>query len=265
MIRRPHDDGWILIRQGDHAALSGALMARWGNEIFAPPAPYAEVLLGIAEHDNGWDAWDRAPEIHSETGYPLQFTELTSEAYVAIWRRGVAHHRKASPYAALLIALHSEHLARRRLERVLGHAVAEEAAPLTAFIAEMQMLRLELTNTVVARSTVTADQLAVEIKANLRLLQIGDFVSLELCGGPSGVFRVEEVPAQETGSFLSVTFEPASEDMVVVTPYLFSEADVVVTVSGCILRKKGFASTAELRDDLRGADPINLTFRLKPA
>ncbi len=265
MIRRPHDDGWILIRQRDHAVLSGALMVRWGNETFAPPTPHAEVLLGIAEHDSGWDAWDRAPEVHGETGYPLQFTELTSEAYVTIWRRGVEHHRKASPYAALLIALHVEHLAGRRLQRVLRHGVAEEAAPLTAFIAEMQMLRLELSNTVMARSTVTADQLGAETEANFRLLQIGDFVSLELCGGLSGVFSVEEVPAQEMGSFLPVTFEPVSEDMLVVTPYPFSEADVVVSVSGHILRKKVFASTAELRGDLRGADPINLTFRLKPA
>ncbi|MFQ5960063.1 MAG: DUF3891 family protein [Candidatus Methylomirabilales bacterium] len=265
MIRRPHDDGWILIRQGDHAVVSGALMARWGNESFAPPSPHAEVLLGIAEHDNGWDAWDRAPEIHGETGYPLQFTELTSEAYVTIWRRGVEHHRKASPYAALLITLHSEHLARRRLERVLGHAVAEEAAPLTALIAEMQTLRLELTNTVMAQSRTTADQLGAEIKANFRLLQIGDFVSLQLCGGLSGVFSVDQVPGQVMGRFVSMTFEPTGEDTLSVTPYPFSEADVVVAVSGRILRKKTFVSSAELLDHLQEADPINLTFRLKPA
>jgi hypothetical protein len=240
-------------------------MARWGNEAFTPPTPHAAVLLGIAAHDSGWDAWDRAPEIHGETGYPLQFTELTSEAYIPIWRRGVEHHRASSPYAALLIALHTEHLAHRRLEKLLGHAADKEVARLTAFIAEMEKLRLELADAVMAQSATTSDRLEGEIKTNFRLLQIGDVVSLELCGGLSGPFNVEQVPAQVMGRFVSVTFEPAREDVLVVNPYPFSEPDVRVSVSGWILHKKVFTSSAELRDSLRKADPINLMFRLKPA
>lgn len=265
MIRRAHHDGWILICQRDHAALSGALMARWGNEFFAPPAPYAEVVLGIAEHDTGWDAWDAAPEIHAETGYPLQFTELTSEAYIPIWRRGVEHHREASPYAALLIALHTEHLARRRLEKVLGHAVGEEAAALTAFIAETEKLRLELADAVMTRSETTSERLEAEFKNNFRLLQIGDLISLELCGGLSGLFSVKRVPARVMGRVPSVTFAPASENVLVAHPYPFSEPDVGVSVSGWVLHKKAFTSSAELRDGLRKADPINLMFRLTSA
>jgi hypothetical protein len=276
VIRRPHDDGWILIRQSDHAAMSGAVMARWGNDTFAPPTPHTEVLLGIAEHDNGWDAWDRAPEINGETGYPLQFTELTSEAYSTIWRRGVAHYRTKSPYAALLIALHTEYLARRRLEKVLGHeddgsadqfragTVTDRGAEIVAaFIAETEKLRVELTDAIIARSKVKADQLEAEIRANLRLLQIGDLVSLRLCCGLSGPFRVDHVPAPVLGRFLSMTFEPASEDTLAVSPYPFLEPDVEVAVSGRILRKKVFASSAELQDHLREANPVTLTFRLR--
>jgi hypothetical protein len=265
VIRRPYHGGWILISQRDHAALSGALMARWGNEAFTGPTPPAEVLLGISVHDDGWDAWDRSPGIHGETGYPLQFTELTSEAYIPIWRRGVEHHREASPYAALLIALHTEHLARRRVEKVLGHAADEEAARLTAFIAEMERLRQELADAVMAQSETASERLEAEIKTNFRLLQIGDLISLELCGGPSGPFSVERAPARVKGRFASVTFEPASEDVLVAHPYPFSEPDVEVSVSGWILHKKVFTSSAELRDSLREADPINLMFRLTPA
>lgn len=265
VIRRPHHDGWILISQRDHAALSGALMARWGNEFFAPPTPYAQVVLGIAEHDTGWDAWDAAPEIHAETGYPLQFTELTSEAYIPIWRRGVEYHREASPYAALLIALHTGHLARRRLEKVLGHVADEEAAALTAFIAEAEKLRLELADAVMAQSEATSERLEAEIKTNFRLLQIGDLISLELCGGLSGPFSVERVPARMMGRVASMTFAPVTEDVLVAHPYPFSEPDVGVSVSGWILHKKAFTSSAELRDSLREADPINLMFRLTPA
>ncbi len=278
VIRRPYyKDGWILFTQRDHAVLSGALMARWGNDMFASLTAHAEVLFGIAEHDNGWDEWEQAPEIHVESGYPLHFTELTSEAYGAIWRRGVERHRTRHPYAALLIALHTENLARRRLNRVLAQeddrvgspfqgeiSAGGELASLKTFIADMEKLRGELTDAVIAQAKVRADGLEADIKANFRLLQIGDLLSLEFCCGLSGPFTVEQVPTQATGRFLSATFEPVSEDTLAVSPYPFSEPDVAVAAPGRIVCQKAFASSEDFRDHLKEADSISLTFCLKP-
>ncbi|MEE8283280.1 MAG: DUF3891 family protein, partial [candidate division NC10 bacterium] len=244
---------------------------------FASLTAHAEVLFGIAEHDNGWDEWEQAPEIHVESGYPLHFTELTSEAYGAIWRRGVERHRTRHPYAALLIALHTENLARRRLNRVLAQeddrvgspfqgeiSAGGELASLKTFIADMEKLRGELTDAVIAQAKVRADGLEADIKANFRLLQIGDLLSLEFCCGLSGPFTVEQVPTQATGRFLSATFEPVSEDTLAVSPYPFSEPDVAVAAPGRIVCQKAFASSEAFRDHLKGADSISLTFRLKP-
>ena len=268
MIRRPYHDGWVLIRQRDHAALSGALMARWGNTTFFSPTPREEVVFGIAEHDNGWDDWDRVPEIHIETGYPLQFTELTSDAYSTIWRRGVNHHRKTHPYASLLIALHTLYLARSRLERLRGEEgglSGEEIARLEAFVAEIEKVRVALTDELYARGGGKSDRLEAEIRANFRLLQIGDLVSLKFCSGFSELFTIDLVPTQIMEDSHSVTFAPVTDDTFALSPYPFSEPEVAAAVTGRILRREFFASNQELRDHLLRADPISLTLRIIPA
>lgn len=255
-------------------------MARWGNEAFAPAAPHAEVLFGIAEHDNGWEEWDQAPKIHVESGYPLHFNELAAEAYGQIWRRGVERYRKRSPYASLLITLHTADLARRRLEntarreaesksasRFLGKGVGgrAETATLSVFLAEMEARRGELTDALMGQAKARSDRLEAEIEANFRLLQIGDIISLMFCCGLSGPFTLEDVPTGEGGPRGSVIFEPVSEDTLGVRPYPFSEHDVTVAVPGRLLRHRVFASNAELHAHLNRAAPISLVFHLQPA
>ncbi len=277
VIRRPYDNGWVMISQMDHAQLSGALMARWGNETFASPFPPAEALFAISEHDNGWHEWERTPEIHPETGYPLNFNELTSQAYTIIWRRGVEHHRKYHPYASLLIALQTDHLARSRLERFMGQGeersargflertpADQEAAYLKVFIAEIENLRGELMDALQAQDKGQSDRLDSEIRANFRLLQIGDLVSLMCCCGLSKPFTIDQVPALGGGRSLSVKFESVSKDTVAVSPYPFSRSDVTVAVPGRILRQKVFTSREELCSHLERADPIHLSFCLRP-
>lgn len=253
VIRRPYnDEGWILITQMDHAALSGALMAQWGNAAFAPPAPKDEVLLAISEHDNGWEEWEARPEVHPETRLPLQFHELADQACSEIWRRGVERHRKSHPYASLLIASHVEHLARMRLG-------------MQSFLAEMEMLRSELFAEVASTRRVKRERLEAEVKANLRLLQIADLFSLELCSGLSGPFVVDEVPAQVGGPYLSLTCQPVGGCTLKVSPYPFARSEVVARVPGRIVRQRIFASGEALRRCLQKADTTTLTFHLKPA
>ena len=278
VIRRPYNNGWVVISQMDHARLAGALIARWGNETFAAPVPQAEVLFAISEHDNGWLEWERAPEVHPETGYPLQFNELTFEAFRAIWHRGTERYRKSHPYASLILALHAAHLARRRLEKVLeAHEGREgnrflgerwpgtEAARLSTFVTEMEQLRVELFDRVMAGSHVARAALEAEIAVNFRLLQIGDLVSLELCCGLCEPVIIDQVPALMPERGLSVHFKPQREDTFAVSPYPFSQDDVAAAVPGRILRQRVFRSQEELCNHLERADPVTLSFRFRRA
>ena len=73
MLRLETETGWWLVTHPDHARLAGAFAERWGNERFLPPEPRANVLKGIARHDDGWATRDAAPQITSQ-GKPSAFS-----------------------------------------------------------------------------------------------------------------------------------------------------------------------------------------------
>ena len=68
----------------DHAA--GA--RGWGNEAFAVPGHFAasadservrrEVVLAVAEHDNGWWEWEADPPLSADDGLPQGLGEVVA-------------------------------------------------------------------------------------------------------------------------------------------------------------------------------------------
>jgi hypothetical protein len=80
MLKTRKGDELICITQPDHAAVSGFLAARWGNDLFARPGTFApsadpeklrgEVLLGISQHDNGCGGGRRARALRRRTVCP---------------------------------------------------------------------------------------------------------------------------------------------------------------------------------------------------
>ncbi|MEZ6193275.1 MAG: DUF3891 family protein [Phycisphaerales bacterium] len=77
---RVYNNFW-LVQQHHHAQVSGYLAAQWGNDRFARPGGYPgatdpdlwreAVVLGIAEHDNGWWETEAIPKINGPDGLPV--------------------------------------------------------------------------------------------------------------------------------------------------------------------------------------------------
>jgi len=61
MIIQEQGDHLIVIRQTDHAVLSGYFAREAGNENFARPEPLESFQLAATEHDNGWNEWELQP------------------------------------------------------------------------------------------------------------------------------------------------------------------------------------------------------------
>lgn len=118
MLRTEHNDTFTFITQPDHGQLSGMFAAHWGNESFMAAGHYGnpaesdrlrgEVLLGIAEHDNGWWEWEADPDIVAETGLPMGLGEVLQDQQAGMdrWHLGTARF-PAYPYASLLIVWHA--------------------------------------------------------------------------------------------------------------------------------------------------------------
>ena len=86
MIRRDYEGGLLLIPQTAHAWVSEQLALRWGNDRFAQPEPWEELMLVAAQHDSGWAEWELAPRIRPD-GRPVEFREMDLEEHFAIWQR----------------------------------------------------------------------------------------------------------------------------------------------------------------------------------
>src|SRR6202034_3477157 len=127
MLRLETETGWWLVTHPDHARLAGAFAEHWGNERFLAPEPRANVLKGIAQHDDGWAARDAAPQI-TRQGKPSAFsTELVGKYsgfeeidladYLAVRDRAVRLIAAEDPYAAILVAMHTYNLLTARADR----------------------------------------------------------------------------------------------------------------------------------------------------
>ena len=98
------------------------MVAHWGNEEFAVPGHFAasadperlrrEVVLAVAEHDNGWWEWEADPPLSAEDGLPRGLGEVLGnpEAGMERWRLGILRLAERHPYASLLIGDHAYRL-----------------------------------------------------------------------------------------------------------------------------------------------------------
>lgn len=113
------DGGWEIIYQPAHALLSAQAATRWRPA--ARPVRWAETLQAIGQHDNGWQAWERAPGL-TPAGAPRNFTEQSLAESIAQWERGITRGLHQGRWIALLISLHACRLyeARRGESRTLA-------------------------------------------------------------------------------------------------------------------------------------------------
>ncbi len=127
MLRQETEAGWWLVTHPDHARLAGAFAERWGNDRFLPPEPRAQVLKGIARHDDGWIARDAGPQITREgkpsafsaalVGKYSAFEEIDLADYLAVRDRAMRLIAEEDAYAALLISMHTYSLLSEHADR----------------------------------------------------------------------------------------------------------------------------------------------------
>jgi hypothetical protein len=111
MIVRALPDGWLVVRQADHARLAGELL-RLARIPELAEHPWRDALLrAAAEHDNGWWEEDAAPRLDPATGGPLDFRAISDVPRREIWRRGAERYAGEAPAVAALVAGHALRLA----------------------------------------------------------------------------------------------------------------------------------------------------------
>src|SRR5260370_39259405 len=86
VIIQEQGDHLILIRQTDHAVLSGYFARECGNESFARPEPFESFQLAATAHDNRWREWELHRRIAPVSFLPCSFMCLPDHDHLTLYR-----------------------------------------------------------------------------------------------------------------------------------------------------------------------------------
>jgi hypothetical protein len=262
MLRLETKDGWWLVTHPDHAHLAGEFAAAWGNDVFAAPEPREHVLRGIYKHDDGWRERDAKPAV-TKKGKPAAFStdlvgtysafeDIDLVGYLAVRRAAVQSIAKEDPYAAILISMHTHNLLSARADR---STIREEQLPwLDAFLVEQMTLQRALREQLVAEGAAEEMVSAEALQRNFQLLQGCDNLSLLSCVDYAGEATLLWPQALRDGRASEVTVQRVGERTFRLTPYPLVEAEMRFKLKARFVRGKSFASDAELKVALDGAE-----------
>ena len=249
MILRPDGDAVLAIGQASHAWLSGQMARAWGNDRFAAPEPFEEVVLGALQHDIGMASWDLSPERHPLSGLPRQFFELERMTHLGLWTAAPRQVLSQSRYAALLVSLHGTGLYERFPPRTDDPEIARAVR---AYLAGQRALQAELAAQVGAS--------AEELARNQGLLAAWDQLSLALCQ--------DKAPATVTLAGVDLALARAAggaPETFTLDPWPFAPPDRLdLRVEGRRLDAAPYPDDAALLGALERAPVLTLRMVLRP-
>ncbi|HZU19380.1 MAG TPA: DUF3891 family protein [Candidatus Dormibacteraeota bacterium] len=105
MIVREDDGQLLLVRQADHALLSGVLATAWGRPPWTVPEPNASAVVAARLHDLAWVGFDELAPRRPD-GRPLSFLEVSRTVSTRLYVRGIDAVEALDEYAGLLTSLH---------------------------------------------------------------------------------------------------------------------------------------------------------------
>jgi hypothetical protein len=200
MILRPNGPTRVAITQPDHAALAAHIMRSWRADGLPTSPRRDDILLAVAEHDNGWREIDAQFLRDPATGAVLDFMTVSGDIKRGVWPRGI-ERLSATPYAAALVAHHAAHVYSR-------YRSDPEWAD---FFPMMEAIRDRL----VPRQQLLPDYL---------FLRIGDLASLTFC-------TAADMQVGEFGYMVRL-----DGDDLIITPDPFEGSEVPLQISGRDLR-----------------------------
>jgi Protein of unknown function (DUF3891) len=259
IVREEPDGSLLLIKQTDHAAISGLFAAHWGNGRFGRPHPYEAVVRAAMFHDAGWYRYQTSPRYDTGTGKTPNFmqvppdrTQLGAFQWAIDWLTGI------DPYAGLLINKHRTGLWRGRYGAIKhpSHAYAPNlGAMVESFIAENEVQQQAQERGL--------DQ--TELWVNYQLLQFWDLLSLYFCVRPPYQQYVEPVPSSyRAGEGVRLDLTPIGDGRVSIDPYPFDLPALPISIPYRHLPTAKFADEAAFRAAYFQALPQLMRFELVP-
>jgi hypothetical protein len=267
MIVQEQGDELVLIRQTDHAVLSGFLAREWGNELFQRPEPFESLRLAATEHDNGWREWELLPQIDPKTHLPYSFMSLPTDVHIQLYQRGIERAVKADRYAGLLVSMHASGLYDRARATIPGFSAKYVKSTETELVSGfLQGLKLQQLRLKVDLRGETATRELVQDKLlenNSRRLEALDRLSLYFCmSGTPRDATIENVPVDDQGSEVDWELRPDGPNAVSLAPYPFRREPLQASILTRKVPKRLYVDSLDFQKTLARAPYTALNFTL---
>ena len=257
-----------MIRQTDHAFLSGFFAREWGNERFARPEPFHSFCLAAAEHDNGWQEWEFAPGVDPKTFAPYTFMTVPTDEHISLYQRGIDRVLKVDLYAGLLVANHCMALYDRTRATIPGYSAkyvkSHEQQIANDFVQRLRLQQLRLQ--VDLRNNPPTKPYTEEklIKANSQRLDALDRLSLYFCLGATENTTIEAVPVDELGKEVDWEVRSLGQHQFTINPYPFRRYPLEFAILARRIPKRRYADENDLLSVLTPAPFFNIRYVLRP-
>lgn len=226
MIVRSTELSLTLITQSDHAALAWRIMEHWVADGLPVAEHRAPILNAILQHDNGWQEVDLAP-LRAGDGGVLDFVTTPIEIRQAVWPRGV-ERLAPTPMAAALVAEHAINIYSRY----------RDDAAWRSFFSQMTELR--------ARFAGVADVSLAELVQDYFFLRAADLLSLTFCNDWTDVQHIRNYAFRLDDRVMTIQPDP------------FAGATVPLEVSARVLKRRNYASAADLGEAWAASSRVTL-------
>jgi len=267
MIIQEHGDHLILIRQTDHAVLSGYFARELGNEGFARPEPLESFQLAATEHDNGWNEWELQPRIDLVSFLPYSFMSLPTQEHIDLYRQGIERIVKVDRYAGLLVSLHCAGLYDRTRATMPGFSAkyvkAHEAPVVGNFLQTLRLQQLRLKGDLRADPTKVSFVEEKWLQANAQRLEALDRLSLYFCLGPLEGATIDAVPADYQGTEVDWDLQPDGNNGARLEPYPFRRDPLQISILARRIPKRRYADDLDLQKVLAQAPYFGQRFTLR--
>ena len=261
------NDPIIVIRQTDHAFLSGFFAREWGNDTFSRPEPFDSFCLAAAEHDNGWQEWELLPGVDPRTFTPYSFMTVPTEEHIALYQRGIDRLIKADLYSGLLVVSHCMGLYDRARATIPGYSAkyvkSQEQHVANDFVQRLRLQQLRIK--VDLRNNPTTKPFTDEnlIKANVQRLEALDRLSLYFCLGATEDASIENVPVNDGGADVDWEVRPVGPSQFTISPYPFRRDPLSFTILARRIPRKRYTDDADLQSVMAAAPFFNIRFTVR--
>ncbi|WP_409254253.1 DUF3891 family protein [Bacillus sp. SCS-153A] len=195
MIIRENNDSFIMIRQHDHANLSGEITRHFNPSIFKSNQFFEDVVHAAREHDRGWIDLDETPIWNDTAEAPYSFADYPLLPKLAFYTIGLDEIETINVYAALLCSMHFCSFFSQTKNPDGLHFLHAESKRQKNIKKNLPVLDEDL------------------LHQHFRLLQFSDDLSLYLCLNEPGVEKDHEHPWFKKGFRNTELFNPRRDPL----------------------------------------------------